>query len=78
MRKSGVRIKGRFTALPQMGLRGGMETSPPWVAKDTGGEHQHKLCSLSPFPGLKGIQEYLENPGSNQMAGKLEQELGGP
>lgn len=55
-----------------------METSPPWMAKDTGGEHQHELCSLSPFPGLKGIQEYLENPGSNQMAGKLEQELGGP
>lgn len=55
-----------------------MESTPPWMAKDTGLEPQHRLCSLSPFSGLKGTQEYVENPGSSQMVGKLEQELGSP
>lgn len=48
------------------------------MAKDTGVEIQHKFCSLGPFSGLKGIQEYIENPGSSQMVRELEQELGSP
>lgn len=48
------------------------------MAKDTGVELQHRFSSLSPFSGLKGIQEYIENPGSSQMVRKLEQKLGSP
>lgn len=73
-----MRIKWRFPALPQTGLR--ESELEEWKAHLHGwpSTHQHKLCSLSTFLGLKGMQECIENPGSSQMVEKLEQELGSP